>query len=430
MFKTLRNAWAIPELRQKMIFTVLMLIVYRFGSMIPVPGLNADSMKAFMAADGGMGLFSLLNTFSGGALSNATIFAMGITPYINSSIIIQLLTVAIPALERLSKQGEEGRKKINSITRYATIILAVLQAIGLYFTLRNYQVVENPGFMSAMIIIITFTAGTAFIMWIGEEITDKGIGNGISLIIFAGIISRLPTAAITLYQQFLAEITLMNVIMLVLIIAVFIAVLGFVVFMNNAERRIPIQYAKRVVGRKMYGGQSTNIPIKVAMAGVMPIIFASSICMFPATIMQFMGGGQNMTGFWKAVYDQITTTGWIYAIVYFVLIIFFTYFYTSMQYNPIEMANNIKKNGGFIPGIRPGKPTSDYIAKTLNKVVLVGALFLGLIAVLPIFLSHVNSLSGLAMGGTSLLIVEGVALETVKEIESQMMLRHYKGFLE
>ncbi len=430
MFKTLRNAWAIPDLRKKMIFTILMLIVYRFGCTIPVPGLDADMMKVFMGADGGMGLFSLLDTFSGGALSNATIFAMGITPYINSSIIIQLLTVAIPALERLSKQGEEGRKKINSITRYATVILALLQATGLYFTLNAYQVVNNPGVMSFITILVTFTAGTAFIMWIGEEITDKGIGNGISLIIFAGIISRIPSAIAALYNQFVVNATPLSIIMLVLILVVFIAVLGFVVFMNNAERRIPIQYAKRVVGRKMYGGQSTNIPIKVAMAGVMPIIFASSICSFPATIMQFMGGGANMKGFWLWLYEQITTTGWIYAIVYFLLIIFFTYFYTAMQYNPVEMANNIKQNGGFIPGLRPGKPTSDYIAKTLNRVVLVGALFLGFIAVLPICLSHINSLSGIAMGGTSLLIVEGVALETVKQIESQMLMRHYKGFLE
>ncbi len=430
MFKTLRNAWAIPDLRKKMIFTILMLIVYRFGCTIPVPGLDAEMMKVFMGADGGMGLFSLLDTFSGGALSNATIFAMGITPYINSSIIIQLLTVAIPALERLSKQGEEGRKKINSITRYATVVLALLQATGLYFTLNSYQVVNNPGVMSFITIVATFTAGTAFIMWIGEEITDKGIGNGISLIIFAGIISRIPTAIAALYNGFVANATPISIIMLVLILAVFLAVLGFVVFMNNAERRIPIQYAKRVVGRKMYGGQSTNIPIKVAMAGVLPIIFASSICSFPATIMQFMGGGANMTGFWRGVYDQITTTGWIYAIVYFLLIIFFTYFYTAMQYNPVEMANNIKQNGGFIPGLRPGKPTSDYIAKTLNRVVFVGALFLGFVAVLPICLSHINSLSGIAMGGTSLLIVEGVALETVKQIESQMLMRHYKGFLE
>ena len=430
MFKTLRNAWSIPELRKKMLFTIFMLIVYRFGCVIPVPGLDATMMQAFMGADGGMGLFSLLDTFSGGALSNATIFAMGITPYINSSIIIQLLTVAIPALERLSKQGEEGRKKINSVTRYATIILALLQATGLYFTLKAYNVVADPNVMSFITIVATFTAGTAFIMWIGEEITDKGIGNGISLIIFAGIISRIPTAIITLYNKFVVGATPLSIILLIVVLLVFIAVLGFVVFMNNAERRIPIQYAKRVVGRKMYGGQSTNIPIKVAMAGVMPIIFASSICSFPATIIQFMGGVNNASPFWKAVYEQITTTGWIYAVIYFVLIIFFTYFYTAMQYNPVEMANNIKQNGGFIPGLRPGKSTSEYIAKTLNRVVLVGALFLGLIAVLPICLSHISMLSGIAMGGTSLLIVEGVALETVKQIESQMLMRHYKGFLE
>ncbi len=430
MFKTLRNAWSIPELRKKMLFTIFMLIIYRFGCTIPVPGLDATMMQAFMGADGGMGLFSLLDTFSGGALSNATIFAMGITPYINSSIIIQLLTVAIPALERLSKQGEEGRKKINSITRYATIILALLQATGLYFTLKAYNVVADPSVMSFITIVATFTAGTAFIMWIGEEITDKGIGNGISLIIFAGIISRIPTAIITLYNKFVVGATPLSIILLIVVLLVFIAVLGFVVFMNNAERRIPIQYAKRVVGRKMYGGQSTNIPIKVAMAGVMPIIFASSICSFPATIIQFMGGVNNASPFWKAVYEQITTTGWIYAVIYFVLIIFFTYFYTAMQYNPVEMANNIKQNGGFIPGLRPGKSTSEYIAKTLNRVVLVGALFLGLIAVLPICLSHISMLSGIAMGGTSLLIVEGVALETVKQIESQMLMRHYKGFLE
>ncbi len=430
MFKTLRNAWAIPELRKRILFTIFMLVVFRFGSMIPVPGLDPAAMKAFMAEDGGMGLFSLLDTFSGGAFSNATIFAMGITPYINSSIIIQLLTVAIPALERLSKQGEEGRKKINSITRYATIVLALIQALGLYFTLTSYHAIQNPNWVTMVVVMATFTAGTAFIMWIGEEITDKGVGNGISLIIFAGIVSRIPTAVMGLYNSFLAEISLKNVLLLIAIIVVFVLVLAFVVFMNNAERRIPIQYAKRVVGRKMYGGQSTNIPIKVAMAGVMPIIFASSICSFPATIMQFLGGGAKMTGFWRGVWDQITTTGWIYAIVYFLLIIFFTYFYTAMQYNPIEMSNNIKKNGGFIPGIRPGKPTSDYISKTLNKIVLVGALFLGLIAVLPICLSHISSLNSIALGGTSLLIVEGVALETVKQIESQMMMRHYKGFLE
>ena len=427
MIKTLRNAWSIPDLRRKMLFTIMMLVIYRLGSVIPVPGLSADAMAAFMSQDGGMGLFSLLDTFTGGAFSNATIFAMGITPYINSSIIIQLLTVAIPALERLQKEGEEGRKKINSITRYGTVVLALIQAVGLYFTLKAYGVVDNPGFMSFAVIALTFTAGTAFIMWVGEEITDKGIGNGISLIIFAGIVSRLPQAIMTLYNEFLgANMSLMNVVWLILIVVLSVAVVGFVVFMNEAERRIPVQYAKRVVGRKMYGGQSTNIPIKVAMAGVIPIIFASSIVSFPATIAQFAGGIPE-TGFWHSFFEVISPGGWVYAIIYFLLIIFFTYFYTAMQFNPVEMSNNIKKNGGFIPGIRPGKPTSDYISKVLNRIVLVGALFLAFIAVFPMAFSGI--IPSMMLGGTSLLIVEGVALETVKQIESQMLMRHYKGFL-
>ncbi len=428
MFKTIRNAWAIPDLRSKMIFTILMLIVYRLGSVMPVPGLSADAMAAFMSQDGGMGLFTLLDTFTGGAFSNATIFAMGITPYINSSIIMQLLAVAIPALERLQKEGEEGRKKINSITRYVTVVLALIQAIGLYFTLKAYGVVENPGFMSFVVIAITFTAGTAFIMWVGEQITEKGIGNGISLIIFAGIVSRLPQAAVTLYNEFLGvNLTAVSAILLILVLVLSVAVVGFVVFMNEAERRIPVQYAKRVVGRKMYGGQSTNIPIKVAMAGVIPIIFASSIVSFPATIAQF-AGGIPQTGFWHGFFELMSPGGWLYAVIYFVLIIFFTYFYTAMQFNPVEMANNIKRNGGFVPGIRPGKPTSDYIAKVLNRVVLVGALFLAFIAVFPMAFSGV--IPSMMLGGTSLLIVEGVALETVKQIESQMLMRHYKGFLD
>lgn len=437
MFKTLRNAWAIPDLRKKLLFTILMLVIFRLGSVIPVPGLDPNAMKAFMTGDGGMGLLTLLDTFTGGAFSNATIFAMGITPYINASIIMQLLTVAIPALERLQKEGEEGRKKINSFTRYGTVVLALIQAVGLYFTLQNSQVVSEPGVMSFLVIALTFTAGTAFVMWLGEQITDKGVGNGISLLIFAGIVSRGPHMIYTLYNQFLgANTSVGNVITLVLIIALFLVVLGFVVFMNNAERRIPVQYAKRVVGRKMYGGQSTNIPIKVAMAGVIPIIFASSILSFPATIAQFMGGVPT-EGFWAGFFRALSTDSWVYVILYFLLIIFFTYFYTAMQFNPVEMSNNIKKNGGFIPGIRPGKPTSDYITKVLNRVVLVGALFLGVVAVLPMVLPLIaqaitgsSILSGIAIGGTSLLIVEGVALETVKQIESQMLMRHYKGFLE
>ena len=432
MLKTLKNAWAIDDLRKKMLFTVFMLIIYRLGSAIPVPGLSAEAMQGLMGAEGTMGVFSLLDTFTGGAFSNATIFAMGITPYINSSIIIQLLTVAIPALERLSKEGEEGRKKINKIVRYGAIVLAIVQAIGLYFTLNSMGagVVENFGFMSGLVVVLTFTAGTAFVVWLGEKITEKGVGNGISLIIFSGIVARGPQLIMTLYNSFLGEnLSAWSAIGLIVVIAVVILVLGFVVFMNNAERRIPVQYGKRVVGRKMYGGQSTNIPIKVAMAGVMPIIFATSILAFPTTIAQFCGADiQGGQGFWYDILRSLSYGGWVYAVLDFLLIIFFTFFYTSMQFNPIEMSNNIKTNGGFIPGIRPGRPTSDYIAKTLNRIVIIGAFFLAVIAVLPMAFSAV--VPGIALGGTSLLIVEGVALETVKQIESQMMMRHYKGFLE
>ncbi len=430
MFKTLRNAWAIPDLRRKLLFTLFMLIIFRLGSVIPVPGLDPEAMKKFMEGDAGMGMLTLLDTFTGGAFSNATIFAMGITPYINASIIMQLLTVAIPALERMQKEGEEGRKRINSITRYATVVLSLIQAIGLYFTLSNqYNVVSNPGFMSFLVVALTFTAGTAFIMWVGEQITEKGVGNGISLLIFAGIVSRGPAMITTFYNKFLGvNLTFSNVVVMLAILVIFIAVIGFVVYMNNSERRIPVQYAKRVVGRKMYGGQSTHIPIKVAMAGVIPIIFAASIVSFPATIAQLIGGGLPKEGFWGGFFNMLSSGSWLYAILYFILIIFFTYFYTAMQFNPIEMSNNIKKNGGFVPGIRPGKPTSDYISRVLNRVVFIGALFLAIIAVLPMAFS--SFMSGIAIGGTSLLIVEGVALETVKQIESQMLMRHYKGFLE
>lgn len=429
MFKTLKNAWAIPDLRRKMLFTVLMLVIYRLGCYIPVPGIDGDALKSILANENGMGLFSLIDTFTGGAFSNATIFAMGITPYINSSIIMQLLSVAIPALERLSKEGEEGRKKINSITRYVTIALALIQGIGLYFSIRTSITAAYPSWVMFLVVLGTFTAGTAFIMWIGEQITENGVGNGISLLIFAGIVSRGPALVQTLYGNFLeGGIKPMNVILLLLVIAIFILVLGAIVFMNNAERRIPIQYSKRVVGRKVYGGQSTNIPIKVAMAGVIPIIFASSILAFPTTIAAFLGGVPT-EGFWGGFFRVMTYGGWVYAIVYFLLIIFFTYFYTAMQFNPVEMANNIKQNGGFIPGIRPGKPTSDYITKVLNRITIVGAIFLGLVAVLPMAFKGVTSLN-IALGGTSLLIVEGVALETVKQIESMMMMRHYKGFLD
>lgn len=423
MFKTLRNAWSIPDLRKKMLYTLLMIFVFRLGTYIPVPGLNASALKQLV--DGSNSLFGLLDAFSGGSFSNATIFAMSITPYINSSIILQLLTVAIPALERLAKEGEEGRKVIAKWTRIITIVLAFIQATGMYFGIKG--AVKNPGVTSYIVIVATFTAGTAFLMWLGEQITQKGVGNGISLIIFAGIVSRIPTMGYTLYQNVSTGSVAWWAAVLVGIFAV--AMIAFVVFITDAERRIPVQYAKRMVGRKMYGGQSTHIPLKVAMAGVIPIIFAMSIMSFPSTIMQFTG--EPTSGFWRSFWSFIGSGSWFYIVLYFLLIIFFTYFYTAIQFNPIEVSNNMKKNGGFIPGIRPGKPTSDYINRILSKVTLAGAFFLGVVAIIPlVFGKLVPTLSAVSMGGTSLLIMVGVALETVKQIESQMLMRHYKGFLD
>ena len=449
MLETFRNAWKIPELRRRLLFTLAMLIIFRFGAHIPVPFLDASAMSAFLG-NGGMDLFSLFDVFTGGAFSNATVMALGVSPYINASIIIQLLTVAIPALERLSKEGVEGRKKLNKITRYLGLALAFVQGAGLYVTLYNMGVSSGEsifaspaGIPSALIffvIVLTFTAGTAIIVWLGELITEKGIGNGVSLMIFAGIVSRIPTAMYGVYNNFLAgNVSVKGIIAVAAIIVVAVLAIAFVVMFSEAERRIPIQYAKRVVGRRMYGGQSTNIPIKVAAGGVMPIIFASSIMAFPATIVRLISGGNMPTsgigatilGCLSAGYNG--APGWtsiIYAVLYFVLIIFFTYFYSTIQFNPIEIANNVKKSGGFIPGIRPGRPTSDYIRKTSSRLNLIGAIFLGIIAVLPVALSPVFHMQGLQIGGTSLLIVEGVALEAVRQIESQMVMRHYKGFLE
>jgi len=429
MLQTLKNAWKIPELRKKLLYTVLLLVIFRLGSYIPVPGLSSVAIEQFMGGFNG-GMQGLLNNFSGGALERGSIFAMGISPYINASIILQLLTVAIPALERLSKEGEEGRRKIGSYTRYGTVILALLQAVGLYFGLKSGM--TNQGFLGAVTVIISLTAGTAFLMWLGEQITEKGIGNGISMIIFAGIVSRMPTMIKSLYISVFATesgVSITGVVTLVVIIVIAVLAVGFVVLMNEGERRIPVQYAKRVVGRKMYGGQSTHIPIKVAMAGVMPIIFAVSIMSFPQTINMFINGQNTPSGVWGMILGWFRETHPFYIIAYFLLILFFTYFYTSIQFNPIEVANNIKKNGGFVPGIRPGKPTSDYVAKIVTKITLFGALFLALIAVFPIILSF-TGIQGVSIGGTSLLIVVGVALETVKQIESQMLMRHYKGFLE
>lgn len=426
MFDTIRNAWKIVDLRKKLIYTFIMLIIFRLGSTIPVPLINPDMLEQMFTGDNTM--FGFIDIVSGGAFKNATIFAMSITPYINSSIIMQLLCVAIPALERLQKEGEEGRKKIGQFMRYGTVVLAIIQAVGLYFLLKSSNAITNPGWQAAIVIITTFTAGTAFLMWLGEQITEKGVGNGISLIIFAGIVSRIPDMAKTLYAS--VESGALNWLMVAVILVFALLIIAFVVMMNEAERRLPVQYAKRVVGRKMYGGQSTHIPIKVAGAGVIPIIFAMSIMAFPGTIASFFGKTAQSGGFWGAFLWIFSGQSWIYAVLYFLLIIFFTYFYTAIQFNPIEMSNNMKKNGGFIPGIRPGRPTSDYIARVLSRVTLAGAFFLAFIAVIPIFMNLGLHISNFSIGGTSLLIVVGVALETVQNMESQMLMRHYKGFLE
>ena len=400
-------------------------------------------MQAFLGG-GGADLFSLFDIFTGGAFSNATVMALGVSPYINSSIIVQLLAVAIPSLERMAKEGIEGRKKLNKITRYLGIVLAFVQGAGLYVTLYNMGIesgmttIANTTALGFFVITLTFTAGTAFIVWLGELITEKGLGNGVSLIIFAGIVSRIPSGARAVYNQYLATgFNIKGVIISVAILAVCIAAITLVVLFDSAERRIPVQYAKRVVGRKMYGGQSTNIPIKVVMGGVMPIIFASSIMAFPATIVRLMSSGklpESGLGYYILSCLSAGLGPWwcdvIYAVLYFLLIIFFTYFYASIQFNTVELANNMKKSGGYIPGYRPGKPTSDFISKVSNRLNFIGALFLGVIAVLPVVVGAVFNMRGLQIGGTSLLIMEGVALETVRQIESQMVMRHYKGFLE
>jgi len=444
VLSTFKNAFKIPDLRRRIFFTLIMLIIFRFGAHIPVPYLNPEAMKAFLG-NGGLDLFSLFDVFTGGAFSNATVLALGVSPYINASIIIQLLTVAIPALERMAKEGIEGRKKINKITRYVGIILALVQGAGLYVTLHNlgvqnnFQPIANENWLSFTVIVLTFVAGTAFIMWLGEVITEKGLGNGVSMIIFAGIVSAIPSGIGSVWNHFIGDgnVVVSDVIYIALIILFVLAAIAFVVLFNSAERKIPVQYAKRVVGRKMYGGQSTNIPIKVVSGGVMPIIFASSIMAFPSTIVRLATSGNipqsGIGGLLLQMLSPGTGPAWtnvVYAVLYFLLIIFFTYFYASIQFNPVEIANNIKKNGGFIPAIRPGKPTSDYIAKVSNRLNLAGAIFLGIVAILPVFAGALFGMTSLQIGGTSLLIMEGVALETVAQIESQMVMRHYKGFLE
>lgn len=435
MFNTLKNAWKIPDLRKKLLFTLFIIIAFRFGSVIPVPFLDASALGTLMESANETAL-GYVNMLTGGAFANATLFAMGITPYINSSIIIQLLTVAIPPLERLAKEGEEGRKKIAAITRYTTVGLGLIQGTAYYFFLKSNGVtLFNDGFsavFSAIIIILSFTAGTALVMWFGEQINQKGVGNGISIILFAGIVARLPVTAGQVWSYFSAAMQSPEsygkyFVFAPLFVILFLAVIWIIVFMNDSERRIPVQYAKKVVGRKMYGGQSTFLPIKVTMSGVMPVIFASAILSIPSTIQLFWN---PTSGFWKGFFNAFSSSGWLYSVLYLILIVLFAYFYMTIQYNPIEMANNLRQNNGTIPGIRPGRPTAEFISKILSKVTLIGAIFLAVVAILPIIFSNLTGMAGLNMGGTSIIIMVGVALETVKQIESQMMMRHYKGFLD
>ena len=428
MFTTLRNAWKIPELRKKILFTLIVMLIYRLGNCVPVPYVNVVALNNYFTTQLANTVLGLYNAMSGSAFSQATVFALGIQPYINASIIIELLTIAIPALERLAKEdGEEGRKKIQNITRYTTIGLGLLMGFAYYVMLKNYSLLGFAMVFQAIVIILCFTAGTALMMWLGEQINQKGIGNGISMILFAGIVSRIPQLVSNMVTS-LSNGTLKWYTAILLVVGI-LAIMVFIVFITNSERRIPVQYAKRVVGRKMYGGQSTHLPIKVNMSGVLPIIFAQSIASLPATIIAFTG--TSSTGFWawmnKYVFDNKSA---VYLVCYFLLIIAFSYFYSTIQFNPIEIANNLKKNGGFIPGFRPGKPTADFILKVINKITLFGALYLAIVAIMPILVGIIIGNSSLGIGGTSVIIVVGVALETVKALEAQMLMRHYKGFLE
>ena len=431
MLQTLRNAWKIEDLRKKLLYTLLIVVIFRVGSAIPVPFLDSEALKALAASLSGDGsLFGYLNMLTGDSFSKATLFALSITPYINASIIVQLLTVVFPVLQRWAKdEGEEGRRKINRVNRGVTIGLALMMAIGYYFTLRNGNVVKVTdgffGWFAAITIIAAFVAGSSVIVWLGELINKGGIGNGISILLFAGIVSRLPAAATMLWAYFTSDNVVYKILVPVVIVLA-VVVIGFIVVMTDGERRISVQYAKRVVGRKQYGGQSSYIPIKVNMSGVMPIIFASSIVSLPGILVSFFNIKE---GFWANFVSIFNYNSAVYAVVYFLLIIFFNYFYVSIQYNPVEIANNLRKNNGAIPGYRPGQPTSDYITKVLSKIILIGAFFLGIVAVFPIAFQGITKMN-IALGGTTVLIVVGVALEIVKNLESQMMMRHYKGFLE
>ena len=429
MLETMKNAWKVKEIRNKILFTFLIIVIFRIGSVIPVPFVDFSALRSAFEGNKTNEFFNYLSILTGGGLEYGAIFAMSITPYINASIIIQLLCVAIPYLERLSKEGEEGQKKLATITRYTTVILALIQGVAYFFYLKGSYINANEGaemWFAAIVIILSFTAGSAIVMWLGEQIDVKGIGNGISIILFAGILSRGPQAFAALVAYWKQE----KQVAVIAIVIAFLAVIAFIVWMTHAERRIPVQYAKRVVGNKMYGGQNTHIPIKVNMSGVMPVIFASSILMLPTMILSFTSADAIDRPFWKDLMALFSTQGVFYAVIYFVMIIAFAYFYATIQFNPVEMANNLRKNGGAIPGIRPGKSTSDFISKILSRITLMGALFLSVIAILPIIVANVGHMPGISLGGTSVLIMVGVALDTVNNLESQMMMRHYKGFLD
>ncbi|MGN0584885.1 MAG: preprotein translocase subunit SecY [Ruminococcus sp.] len=441
MFKTLKDAWMIKDIRKKLLYTLFMIILFRFGCTLVVPFLNTDTVNSWMSDNATGGNFlEYLNIITGGALSQSTVFSLSITPYINASIIMQLLTYALPPLERMREEGEEGQKKLNKITAAVAMGISLFMSFAYYLTLKNGMGAVKAGsssfenFFIGAVIVMSFVAGTSIVVWMGNRINDKGIGNGISMILFAGILARFPEMVGTM-ASLTAENANPYLFVSVALLVLFVAIITFIVFMNNAERRIPIQYPKRVVGRKQYGGQTTNIPVKVMMSGVMPIIFAMSFMSLPSTIELFKPLYEDPQGFWQNFYNgfinffKMNSGG--YAAIYFVLIIAFNFFYVSMQYNPVEIANNLRQNNGAIPGIRPGKPTSDYIQRVLNKITLVGAFFLGIIAILPIFMTMWDpALSSLAMGGTTVLIVVSVALETARTLESEMMMRHHKGFLE
>ena len=450
MIQTIRNAWKVPELRNKLLFTVFALLIFRLGCAIPVPFINGETLSDYMDAQSAT-IFGLLNVMSGDAFSQATVFALSIQPYINASIIIQLLTIAIPALERLAKDGgEEGKRKIEAITRYTTIGIALLQGFG-YYTWINYynnngidmlNVPDGYGVWAAIVIVAAFVAGSTFVMWLGEQVTEFGIGNGISIILFAGIVARGPamvTNVISGVRNWASGSTsgsALHPAFIPVIVIGMLALVVFIVFITNAERRIPVQYAKRVVGRKMYGGQSSHIPIKVNMSGVLPIIFAQSIASIPATIGMFVPSAtQEGTG-WYTFLKVFDNRGLLYSIVYFLLIIMFSYFYSTIQFNPVEVSNNLKKNGGFIPGFRPGKPTTDFLNKVISRITMFGAIYLAIVALLPTIAGNIMVAAGSSMGrnlmigGTSIIIIVGVALETTKALEAQLMMRHYKGFLE